>query len=337
MPDQDYYQMLGVSPLADLSEIRSAYHRLARRVHPDTNPEWEDDQKANRQMALLNEAYDVLGDPLRRAEYDRGRHGHSGSAADQVCYYETPGYTPPASWFDSYRRTQEPPPTEKQEDWPVRTYARPAKQMVIQVAAGTLFALAAIAVVIVLYCLDSRAVIPAFFVVAFGSVFSFICMLNGLLLAGSYTELQEDKLATYWFGRLLRTSYRYEDIKEAWGERLRIGPLAFRYVAIGMPVALRHGDAGYVRVRLARIVEHESLLHELGLRCTGKPGVDRSSKSVALSSWGFACALIWAIGMVLVVLGGTMSGWFSAGGWPSVAWVSGAALLCLCSFVVFGF
>jgi hypothetical protein len=73
MAQVDYYQLLGVNPTATLDEIRKAYRRLARRVHPDTNPGWEDDTEANRQMAALNEAYAVLRDAARRAEYDRQR------------------------------------------------------------------------------------------------------------------------------------------------------------------------------------------------------------------------------------------------------------------------
>ena len=40
MAEMDYYQVLGVSPTATHQEIRKVYRRLARRIHPDVNPEW---------------------------------------------------------------------------------------------------------------------------------------------------------------------------------------------------------------------------------------------------------------------------------------------------------
>lgn len=65
----DYYDVLGVSRAAEPSEIASAYRRLARDLHPDTNP----DPAAEDRFKELTAAYDVLGDPVRRAVYDRAR------------------------------------------------------------------------------------------------------------------------------------------------------------------------------------------------------------------------------------------------------------------------
>ncbi len=76
MTQIDYYQVLGIAPTATADQVRAAFRRLARRIHPDTNPSWEDDERANQQMALLNEAYSVLRDPAQRAEYDRQRQMH---------------------------------------------------------------------------------------------------------------------------------------------------------------------------------------------------------------------------------------------------------------------
>ncbi|HUT21506.1 MAG TPA: J domain-containing protein [Anaerolineae bacterium] len=73
MANADYYQVLGVRPTATREEIQRAYRRRARRVHPDTHPEWKDDAAATRRMAALNEAYAVLADPSRRAAYDLQR------------------------------------------------------------------------------------------------------------------------------------------------------------------------------------------------------------------------------------------------------------------------
>ena len=64
----DLYQIIGVAPSADTETIRSAYRALARRHHPDAGG------NAGR-MAEINEAWAVLGDTLRRFNYDR-EHGH---------------------------------------------------------------------------------------------------------------------------------------------------------------------------------------------------------------------------------------------------------------------
>lgn len=64
----DYYGLLGVSPNASGDEIKKAYRRLARQFHPDTNP---DDQEAERRFKEVAQAYEVLGEPERRAQYDR--------------------------------------------------------------------------------------------------------------------------------------------------------------------------------------------------------------------------------------------------------------------------
>ena len=62
---QDYYAFLEVSPNATRAEIQRAYRRLARRYHPDLNSSERDIH-----IKRLNEAYAVLRDPLKRAEYD---------------------------------------------------------------------------------------------------------------------------------------------------------------------------------------------------------------------------------------------------------------------------
>lgn len=64
-PSGTYYQLLGVAPTASAEEIRSAYRRLARALHPDTHGGTDDPA-----MASVNEAWHVLSDPARRASYD---------------------------------------------------------------------------------------------------------------------------------------------------------------------------------------------------------------------------------------------------------------------------
>lgn len=66
----DYYRLLGVRSNASQAEIKSAYRKLARKSHPDLNP----DSRAARQFALLSKAYHVLSDPQERAYYDQKWH-----------------------------------------------------------------------------------------------------------------------------------------------------------------------------------------------------------------------------------------------------------------------
>lgn len=62
----DYYKVLGIKTNANQAEIKSAYRKLARKSHPDLNPNSE----AGRQFALLSKAYHTLIDPQERAYYD---------------------------------------------------------------------------------------------------------------------------------------------------------------------------------------------------------------------------------------------------------------------------
>lgn len=64
----NYYKLLKVSPKATNSEIKSAYRRLARKHHPDLNNGTEN---ASREFAQIAKAYEVLGNPQQRADYDR--------------------------------------------------------------------------------------------------------------------------------------------------------------------------------------------------------------------------------------------------------------------------
>ena len=68
--DKDYYKDLGVSKTADASEIKKTYRKLARKFHPDANP---DDKKAEARFKEVSEAYDVVGDADQRKKYDEVR------------------------------------------------------------------------------------------------------------------------------------------------------------------------------------------------------------------------------------------------------------------------
>ena len=68
MEYRDYYKVLGVSRDADEKEIKRAYRKLARKFHPDVNP---NDKDAEERFKEINEAHEVLSDPEKRRQYDQ--------------------------------------------------------------------------------------------------------------------------------------------------------------------------------------------------------------------------------------------------------------------------
>jgi molecular chaperone DnaJ len=71
MAKRDYYETLGVTRTATESDLKSAFRRLAKEHHPDKNP---NDKSAEQKFKELNEAYEVLKDPQKRAAYDQFGH-----------------------------------------------------------------------------------------------------------------------------------------------------------------------------------------------------------------------------------------------------------------------
>lgn len=86
----DYYKVLGVAKTATEDEIKKAYRKLARTLHPDVNP---NDKEAHKKFQQANEANEVLSDPIKRKKYDQ--YGKDWQHADQ---------------FDQQRRQQRQSP-----------------------------------------------------------------------------------------------------------------------------------------------------------------------------------------------------------------------------------
>jgi len=89
MEFKDYYQTLGVTPDADEKAIKAAYRKLARKYHPDVSTENE----AEERFKEVSEAYEVLRDADKRAEYDQVRQ-----------YAQHGGFEPPPGWQAGQRQ-----------------------------------------------------------------------------------------------------------------------------------------------------------------------------------------------------------------------------------------
>ena len=85
----DYYQLLDLRPEATAAEIKKSFRELAKKFHPDRNPGNAD---AEERFKLINEAYDQLRDPDRRADYDRYLNRLQPKRAPR----------PAAAWYDDF-------------------------------------------------------------------------------------------------------------------------------------------------------------------------------------------------------------------------------------------
>jgi DnaJ-class molecular chaperone len=82
MEFRDYYKTLSVDRSANQAQIKAAYRKLARKHHPDVNPNNKD---AERRFKEINEAYQVIGDPEKRKKYDRlGADWERGEAEEEM-------------------------------------------------------------------------------------------------------------------------------------------------------------------------------------------------------------------------------------------------------------
>src|ERR1700722_11897185 len=91
MQYKDYYEILGVPRGADAEEVKRAYRKLARKYHPDVSKE----KNAENKFKELQEAYEVLRDPDKRAAYDHlGRDYRTGQQ-----------FRPPPDWSQRFGHT----------------------------------------------------------------------------------------------------------------------------------------------------------------------------------------------------------------------------------------
>ncbi len=78
----DYYKILGLDRKASQADIKKAYRKLARKLHPDLNP---NDKEAQRKFQEVNEANEVLSDPEKRKKYDEyGKDWEHAEAYEQA-------------------------------------------------------------------------------------------------------------------------------------------------------------------------------------------------------------------------------------------------------------
>ncbi|RUZ64445.1 J domain-containing protein, partial [Mesorhizobium sp. M7A.F.Ca.US.003.02.2.1] len=98
---RDPYEVLGVARNASAKDIKSAYRKLAKKHHPDQNP---NDPKAKDRFAAANQAYEIVGDEKNRAAFDRGEIDADGKPRFQGFEGAAGGGDP----FGGFRRQQGP-------------------------------------------------------------------------------------------------------------------------------------------------------------------------------------------------------------------------------------
>src|SRR5215203_5247096 len=94
----DYYKVLGVHKSATQEDIKKAYRKLARKLHPDLNP---NDAEANKKFQQINEANEVLSDPEKRKKYDEyGEHWQHAEQYEQAKHSRSSHHSSPNNWQD---------------------------------------------------------------------------------------------------------------------------------------------------------------------------------------------------------------------------------------------
>lgn len=102
MEFKDYYKILEVDRGASPDEIKKSFRKLAKRYHPDLNP---NDQASQEKFKEINEAYDVLSDPDKKAQYDRFGSYSQGDNFDPSKYGYNQSYTYETNDFSDFFNT----------------------------------------------------------------------------------------------------------------------------------------------------------------------------------------------------------------------------------------
>jgi molecular chaperone DnaJ len=93
---RDYYEVLGISRNASDDEVKRAFRRLAKQYHPDANKE----EGSESRFIEINEAYEVLNDPQKRAAYDR--YGHAGLNGAGMGFGDFAGFSSINDLFETF-------------------------------------------------------------------------------------------------------------------------------------------------------------------------------------------------------------------------------------------
>jgi curved DNA-binding protein CbpA len=97
----NHYDALGVNSNASPKEIKTAFYKLSKKHHPDVNP---DDANAANKFSTISNAYDILGDPIKRKDYDNELFSQNSASDPYVTYDRTSSYAQrarahrPSSW-----------------------------------------------------------------------------------------------------------------------------------------------------------------------------------------------------------------------------------------------